>query len=92
MGEGSNFESLRGLRWRIHVYGVADARLANAAEGAGIRLTAYPWSDAAAAAGLEKDAAYLVRPDGHVAWASRVQDADSLKAFVERWQLKGENQ
>jgi hypothetical protein len=92
MEGGGNFASLRGLRWRLHVYGDAQARLAGAAAEAGIGLASFPWSDAAAGAGLEKDAAYLVRPDGHVAWASSAADAGLLKAFVERWHLKGDTQ
>ena len=88
-GEG-NFASLRGLRWRMHVYGEPSAALAGAAAAARIRLIGYAWSDSARDAGLEKDAAYLVRPDGHVAWASSAQDPGALGAYIDRWQLKGE--
>ncbi len=83
-GPGGNFASLRGLQWRAHVYGVARPALASA-----VAVNTFPWSEPARAAGLERDAAYLVRPDGHVAWASPGQDVDSLKVFLNRWKLKG---
>jgi hypothetical protein len=51
-------------------------------------LHAFHWSDAAATAGFEKDACYLVRPDGHVALASASQDVESLEHYVRRVGLR----
>jgi 2-polyprenyl-6-methoxyphenol hydroxylase-like FAD-dependent oxidoreductase len=86
-GEGGNFASLRGLEWRLHVYGTASPGLADAAASLGLAPDVYAWSHAASQAGLGHDAAYLVRPDGHVAWASAQQDVDSLRAYVRNVRL-----
>lgn len=90
MGKGGNFESLRALDWRLHVYGSANEAFRDAAAAQGLALDVYPWSDAAANAGLARDAAYLVRPDGHVSWASEHQDIESLHAFIRRRDLRFE--
>ena len=87
MAKGGNFDSLRGLDWRLHVYGIASPALRAAAAARGLDLDEYPWSDAAANAGLGRDAAYLVRPDGHVGWASAHQEVDALHAFIRRREL-----
>ena len=44
----------------------------------------FDWDEAAEQAGFERDAAYLVRPDGHVALAMPRQDAATLGAFAAR--------
>ena len=88
IGEGGNFASLRGLAWHIHVYGDAQARLSEAAAALALEVTVFEWSDAAEAAGIARDAAYLIRPDGHVGWGSATQDADSLAAYARRIGLR----
>jgi hypothetical protein len=43
---------------------------------------AFPWNSAAQQAGFGLDAAYLIRPDGHVALAMDKQDPAELRAFA----------
>jgi 2-polyprenyl-6-methoxyphenol hydroxylase-like FAD-dependent oxidoreductase len=59
---GANFDALTSLDWQVHVYG--DAR-----PETDLPLHVFPWSAEAEQAGLQRDAAYLVRPDGYVAVA-----------------------
>ncbi|RZU02897.1 FAD-dependent monooxygenase [Rivibacter subsaxonicus] len=86
--EGGNFGSLRGLVWRIHVYGSASPSLAAAARRLGLPIDRFAWDAAALQAGLECDAAYLLRPDGHVALAWSDQGVARLEAFIDRLALK----
>ncbi len=79
--DGDNFEPLRSLDWQVHVYGDAHPALVAATENLGLRLYRFPWSDTAEAAGVCRDAAYLVRPDGYVALA--LQNADQISALTE---------
>ena len=79
---GDNYDSLRALDWRLHVYGDVGADLARAAADAGIGMDRFAWNKAADEAGLARDAAYLVRPDGHVALALADQDAARLRAYA----------
>ena len=69
-----NFVPLAALDWQVHVYGTATDALRNAARERRLALHVFPWSERAAAAGLARDASYLVRPDGHVAVADPRQD------------------
>jgi hypothetical protein len=62
--------------------------LAAAAKPCGLPLHAWPWSEAAAHAGLLEDAAYLVRPDMHVALALPRQEADVLQELASRFTLR----
>ncbi|MDX8501537.1 FAD-dependent monooxygenase [Mesorhizobium sp. VK4C] len=79
---GDNFEPLRSLDWQIHVYGEVNADFRSMLAPTGIAVHAFAWSDTAEKAGLQHDAAYLVRPDGHVALASPVQEAASFQRYL----------
>ncbi|MYM27636.1 NAD(P)-binding protein [Duganella sp. CY15W] len=83
-----NFSSLQTLDWQIHVYGQASPVLTAAAQALRLPLHAYPWSEQAAHAGLLQDAAYLVRPDMHVALAMPRQETDVLQELAVRFQLR----
>jgi hypothetical protein len=85
---GDNFAPLRSLDWQLHVYGNTDPLLATAAQLLHLPLHAWPWSDAAAEAGLLEDAAYLIRPDMHVALALPRQELDVLRELIDRFQLR----
>jgi hypothetical protein len=53
--------------------------------GHALPLQSFPWSGAHAAAGLERDALYLLRPDTCVALADRAADPGALaRYFSER--------
>ncbi|HYZ90401.1 MAG TPA: FAD-dependent monooxygenase, partial [Myxococcales bacterium] len=76
-----NFAPLQSLDWQLHVYGTATRALADACAVRRLPLHVFPWTPAAARAGFARNAAYLVRPDGHVALADLSQD----RAVVERY-------
>jgi len=65
-----NFAHLRSLDWQIHVYGSAAPDIQAFAERQKIPLHVFAWHSAMHAAGLRRDAVYLVRPDGYVGLAS----------------------
>lgn len=87
--EGGNFASLTGLEWRVHVYGTASLALREAAAALGLPLDEFAWNETAGEAGLRRDAAYCVRPDGHVGLACPDQDPGRLTAFVAKHGLAG---
>jgi hypothetical protein len=47
-------------------------------------LQVFPWSEAARRAGFARDALYLVRPDGHVAFADTRADPAMLADYWQR--------
>jgi len=69
-GGADNYEPLASCEWQVHVYGEAAAEMTAMCARRGLRLHGFPWSAKAAEAGLARDAAYLVRPDGYVGMAA----------------------
>jgi 2-polyprenyl-6-methoxyphenol hydroxylase-like FAD-dependent oxidoreductase len=77
-----NFVPLRSLDWQVHIYGDAKRPMQDAAGELGLEVHAFPWTDAAHHAGFKRDAAYLVRPDGHVGLADPKQDPAALRDYA----------
>lgn len=88
MAGTDNFGPLRSLDWQAHVYGNIDEAFATACRRISLPIHAFPWSVAAKAAGLKRDGAYLIRPDGYVALASAEQNVPKFEAFVGRLRLR----
>lgn len=83
-GEKDNYAPLGSMDWQVHVHGEAARAIAGACERHGIALHAFAWQVAASHAGYERNAAYLVRPDGYVGWAGAGEDAQGLEAYLVR--------
>jgi 2-polyprenyl-6-methoxyphenol hydroxylase-like FAD-dependent oxidoreductase len=78
-----NYTPLSALGWQVHVYGSPPPELAPAAARLGLPLFTFTWSASAERAGLARNAAYLIRPDGHVALADPAARADRLEKYLE---------
>ena len=76
-----NFAPLDATEWQVHVYGEPRAELRTAADELHLPLHAFSWTPAADDAGLARDAAYLVRPDGYVALADASAGGDRLRDY-----------
>jgi len=87
-GDTDNFAPLRTLGWQVHVYGRAENRLREMCARRGLALHEFAWGAGARQGGLAKDAIYLVRPDGYVAYASREQNPRGIERLLSRFQLK----
>ncbi len=79
----SNFAPLSSLAWQVHVYGDATPGLAAACDARGLPLHAFSWRPAMRTAGLQRGAAYLVRPDGYVALADSAANPATLHHFLD---------
>jgi hypothetical protein len=84
-----NFAPLVSLGWQVHVHGTAPAALRDYATGVKLPLHEWPWTEATRRAGLELDALYLVRPDGHIGFARREPDVAGLQTYLDRFGFRG---
>ncbi|MCP8351163.1 FAD-dependent oxidoreductase [Pseudomonas sp. FBF18] len=79
--EHDNFSALSHLGWQVHVYGLASKELSAWCAARQLPLQVYPWSATCTAAGLARNALYLLRPDSYVALA----EPSASTAAVERY-------
>lgn len=86
--QGDNFTPLASLRWQVHVYGETNPNFGRELAALHLPLHRFPHDRPAESAGLQRNAVYLVRPDGHVALALPEQNIDLLKQFAGRFGLK----
>ena len=80
---GDNFVPLASLDWQVHVYGEAPAALRSTCESRSVALHTCPWGSGPQTAGLARDAAYLVRPDGYVALARPTDAAAAVARYLD---------
>ena len=83
-GTQDNFTALRSMDWQLHIYGEAAPELLDEARVLKLPVHCYTYNVAAKLAGLGRDAAYLVRPDGHIALALHLQESGALRALALR--------
>lgn len=77
-----NFAPLSSLSWQVHCYGQPTTGLAETCDELGFPFHTFAWSDSMQHAGLLARAAYLIRPDGYVAFADPTGDPARLLAYV----------
>jgi len=83
-----NFESLGAMTWQVHVYGVANGELVAWCHANSMTLHQFRWRDEFQAAGLNRDALYLLRPDSYVALAEASSDPSVIERYLVRHRLK----
>ena len=76
-----NFATLATLDWQVHVYGAAKADLAAWCAAQKLPLQVFEWQPGYEAAGLARDALYLLRPDTYVALADGAGTPDLLERY-----------
>jgi 2-polyprenyl-6-methoxyphenol hydroxylase-like FAD-dependent oxidoreductase len=76
-----NFAPVGTLDWQLHVYGTPGDALSRWCHHAGLMLRVFDWERAHGEAGLARDAAYLVRPDGYVALADARASPEAVQAY-----------
>jgi 2-polyprenyl-6-methoxyphenol hydroxylase-like FAD-dependent oxidoreductase len=82
-----NHRSLDDMRWQVHAYGAADARLGVWSAERGLPLHVFDWSPRHGEAGVARNGVYLIRPDSYVALAAENGSADDLAAYFTKHDL-----
>ena len=86
--EEHNFTALTSMEWQIHVYGDAAPGLQALAGERKIPLRVFPWNTGMKPAGLKRNAAYLVRPDGYIGLADSDGSTAAISAYLSEKNLK----
>jgi 2-polyprenyl-6-methoxyphenol hydroxylase-like FAD-dependent oxidoreductase len=76
-----NFEHFAGIIWQVHVYGSAGSELRAWCERHSVPLHVFEWRLEHEAAGLARDAIYLLRPDTYVALADPYGTPEALNRY-----------
>jgi 2-polyprenyl-6-methoxyphenol hydroxylase-like FAD-dependent oxidoreductase len=76
-----NFKPLARIEWQVHVYGAADDELVSCCQSHNVPLHVFPCHEEHHAAGLARDALYLIRPDSYVALAGPRGAAAALDRY-----------
>jgi 2-polyprenyl-6-methoxyphenol hydroxylase-like FAD-dependent oxidoreductase len=82
--DAGNFKPLTSLDWQVHVYGDATPELRAACDARRLALHVFPWRPEISRTGLQRDAVYLVRPDGYVALADREGRGEPVASYLDR--------
>jgi 2-polyprenyl-6-methoxyphenol hydroxylase-like FAD-dependent oxidoreductase len=82
-----NFAPLTSLTWQVHVYGDAVREIETVCRERQLPLHVFPWRPEMRRTGLERNAVYLVRPDGYVALASANGGAKSIIDYLDARKL-----
>jgi hypothetical protein len=69
--DDDNFKPLKSLNWQVHVYGDVGLEIRAICEQRRLPLHVFGWQRDMGRSGLQRDAVYLVRPDGYVAMVDR---------------------
>lgn len=80
-----NFAPLESRDWQLHVYGSANEEMRGFVAEVGIPLHEWKWTTAMQRAELTRNAALLVRPDGHIGFIRDSPDIATLRAYLDRF-------
>jgi len=81
-GEDDNFAPLTSIDWQVHVYGEAHDALRAACDARKLALHVFVWRPGMQSAGLQRNAAYLVRPDGYIAVADATGTDSAIMSYM----------
>jgi 2-polyprenyl-6-methoxyphenol hydroxylase-like FAD-dependent oxidoreductase len=86
-GNEDNFSPLVSLDWQAHVYGEPSPALQTLCEARQLPLHVFAWRAQMRRCGLQRNALYLVRPDGYVALADDRARASVLADYLDTRKL-----
>jgi hypothetical protein len=82
-----NYTPLMSLDWQVHVYGEAAREIGAICKERALPLHVWPWCAECDRAGLRRDSAYLVRPDGYVGLADPDRRVTRIADFLDTWKV-----
>ena len=86
-----NFAPLTSLDWQVHVYGDAAPTIQAMCDARRLPLHTFPWRPDMSRAGLQRNAVYLVRPDGYVGVADPHGSAETIASYLDAKGLRSKD-
>lgn len=86
-----NFAPLTSLDWQVHVYGDAAPTIQTVCDARRLPLHTFPWRPDMSRAGLQRNAVYLVRPDGYVGVADSRGDTTTITSYLDAKGLRSKD-
>ena len=86
--DADNHAPLSALDWQVHVCGEPSAPLVALCTERRLPLHRFAWSPEAERAGFARDAVYVVRPDGYIAFAQPRSDPAGLASWLDAWRIR----
>ena len=83
-----NFEPLKSRTWQIHIYGKLTQELKQFAYDSQLPIYHIPWVTQMSQKDIQRDAVFLVRPDGYISVATNSYDVEPLKQMIEKYHIK----
>jgi hypothetical protein len=79
-----NFAPLTSLDWQVHVYGDPTPELRKVCDDRELPLFVFPWDTKMARTGLQRDAVYLIRPDGYIGLIDPRGEPNSIITYFDK--------
>ena len=83
-----NFTPLTSLDWQVQQYGDVAPKIQAVCEVRKLPLHVFSWRPEMGRAGLQRNAVYLIRPDGYVALADPEGGATALTSYLDARKLR----
>jgi 2-polyprenyl-6-methoxyphenol hydroxylase-like FAD-dependent oxidoreductase len=80
--DADNFAPMTSLEWQGHVYGDSAPELRELCAERHLRLHEFKWQRGMGRVGLQRNALYLIRPDGYVGLAAPEASASALDGYL----------
>ncbi|MEJ7498473.1 monooxygenase, partial [Staphylococcus warneri] len=74
--------------WQIHIYGKLTQELKQFAYDSQLPIYHIPWVTQMSQKDIQRDAVFLVRPDGYISVATNSYDVEPLKQMIEKYHIK----
>jgi hypothetical protein len=83
-GSADNFAALASLNWQVHIYSNWTCPdISRLCRQRSLAFHVFGWQPEFARSGIRENAAYLIRPDGYIAFADPAAKARTLAAYID---------
>lgn len=82
----NNCQLTNSMNWQLHIYGKIKPEMRSFLEkNEELSFYTFEWEKNLSDIGFKENGAYLIRPDGYIAWTSLTQDIESLNNYKNIW-------